>query len=185
MRIRIALGTAVAVIVVAVPSVLTSLITSDPALAQATRHEAVGSHQSADSQHAVRINDKLMSYSQARQVAQEVTYANAVEAAQQATFYKDLNSLRPSLSSRRSLPRRTPSRRRGCPPPSVRRAVRTTRMPDTSGSSSGTVSTAIRRPAARRRRCSWPGRRRTVKARPTHRESATATEICSVCRVSD
>jgi hypothetical protein len=91
MRIRIALGTAVAVIVVAVPAVLTSLITSDPALAQATRHEAVGSHQSADSQHAVRINDKLMSYSQARQVAQEVSYANAVEAAQQATFYKDLN----------------------------------------------------------------------------------------------
>src|SRR5580658_10009292 len=39
MRIRIALGTAVAVIVVAVPAVLTSLITSDPALAQATRHE--------------------------------------------------------------------------------------------------------------------------------------------------
>ena len=90
MRIRIALGTAVAVIVVAVPSVLTSLIISDPALAQATRHEAVGSHQSADPQHAVRINDKLMSYSQARQVAQEVTYANAVETAQRATFYNDL-----------------------------------------------------------------------------------------------
>ena len=90
MRIRIALGTAVAVIVVAVPSVLTSLITSDPALAQATRHEAVGSHQSADSQHAVRINDKLMSYSQARQVAQEISYASAVEAAQQATFYNEL-----------------------------------------------------------------------------------------------
>ena len=54
----------------------------DPAWAQATRHEAVGSHQGADLQHAVRINDKLMSYSQARKVAQEVTYANAVEAAQ-------------------------------------------------------------------------------------------------------
>jgi hypothetical protein len=91
MRIRIALGTAVAVIVVAVPSVLTSLITSDPALAQATRHDAVGSHQSADPQHAVRINDKLMSYAQAGQVAQEVTYANAVETAQQATFYNELS----------------------------------------------------------------------------------------------
>jgi hypothetical protein len=90
MRIRIALGTAVAVIVFAVPSALTSLISSDPASAQATRHEAVGSHQGADAQHAVRINDKLMSYSQARQVAQEVTYANAVEAAQRATFYNDL-----------------------------------------------------------------------------------------------
>src|SRR6202161_1730829 len=72
MRIRIALGTAVAVIVVAIPSVLTSLITSDPA-------------QGAYAQHAVRINDTLMSYSQARQVAQEITYASAVEAAQQAT----------------------------------------------------------------------------------------------------
>jgi hypothetical protein len=77
MRIRIALGTAVAVIVVAVPSVLTSLITSDPA-------------QGAYAQHAVRINDTLMSYSQARQVAQEITYASAVEAAQQATFYNEL-----------------------------------------------------------------------------------------------
>src|SRR5580704_13389310 len=78
MRIRIALGTAVAVIVVAVPSVFTSLIGSDPALAQTTRHEAVGSHQGADTEHAVRINDTLMSYSQARQIADEVTYANAV-----------------------------------------------------------------------------------------------------------
>ena len=90
MRIRIALGTAVAVIVVAVPSVFTSLISSDPALAQASRHEAVGTHQGADAQHAVRINDTLMSYSQARQIAQEVTYANAVEPAQRATFYNDL-----------------------------------------------------------------------------------------------
>ncbi len=31
-----------------------------------------------------------MSYSQARKVSQMVTYANAVEAAQQATFYNDL-----------------------------------------------------------------------------------------------
>jgi hypothetical protein len=91
MRIRIALGTAVAVIVVAVPAVLTSLITSDPALAQATRHEAVSTHQGADAQHAVRISDKLMSYSQARLVAKEVAYANAVQAAQEATFYNDLN----------------------------------------------------------------------------------------------
>ena len=90
MRIRIALGTAVAVIVVAVPSVFTSLINSDPALAQTTRHEAVGSNQDADAQHAVRINDKLMSYSQARQVAMEVTYTAAVEATQEATFYDDL-----------------------------------------------------------------------------------------------
>jgi hypothetical protein len=91
MRIRIALATAVAVNVVAVPAVLTSLFDSGPASAQAIRHKAVSSHQGADLQHAVRINDKLMSYSQARKVAQEVTYANAVEAAQQATFYNDLS----------------------------------------------------------------------------------------------
>jgi hypothetical protein len=104
MRIRIALGTAVAVIVVAVPSVLTSLISSDPASAQATRHEAVGSHQGADTQHAVRISDKLMSYSQARQVAQEVTYAAAVEAAQQATFYKDLTFFQAVAAQENTIP---------------------------------------------------------------------------------
>jgi hypothetical protein len=90
-RIRIALATAVAVNVVAVSTVLTSLFDSGPASAQATRHKAVSSHQGADLQHAVRIDDKLMSYSQARKVAQEVTYANAVEAAQRATFYNDLS----------------------------------------------------------------------------------------------
>ena len=47
MRIRIALATAVAVIVVAVPAGLVSLFSSDPALAQATRHQAVSSHQDA------------------------------------------------------------------------------------------------------------------------------------------
>ncbi len=80
MRIRIALATAVAVIVVAVPAVLMSLFSSDPAWAQATRHQAVSSH------HAVRINDKLMSYSQAQKVSKMVTYAKAVQAAQQAAF---------------------------------------------------------------------------------------------------
>ena len=87
-RIRIALATAVAVIVVVVPAVLMSLFSSDAAWAQATRHEAVSSHQGADMHHAVRINDKLMSYSQARKVAKMVTYSNAVKAAQQAAFFQ-------------------------------------------------------------------------------------------------
>ena len=86
-RIRIALKTAVAVTVVAVPAVLMSLFSSEPAWAQATRHEAVSSHQGADVHHAVRINDTLMSYSQARKVAQMVSYANAVQAAQKAAFF--------------------------------------------------------------------------------------------------
>jgi hypothetical protein len=89
-RIRIALATAVAVNVVAVPAVLTSLLSGSPASAQTTRHEAVSSHRGDDNQQEVRINDTLMSYSQARKVAQLVTYANAVEAAQTATFYNDL-----------------------------------------------------------------------------------------------
>jgi hypothetical protein len=104
MRIRIALGTAVAVIVVAVPSVFTSLIGSDPALAQATRHEEVASNQGADPQHAVRINDKLMSYSEAHQVALEVTYANAVEAAQEATFYNDLSWFQAVAAQENTIP---------------------------------------------------------------------------------
>jgi hypothetical protein len=89
-RIRIALTTAVVVIVVVVPAVLMSLFSGDSAWAHASRHKAVSSHQSADITQAVHINDKLMSYSQARKVAKMVTYANAVQAAQQATFFKDL-----------------------------------------------------------------------------------------------
>ena len=143
MRIRIALTTAVAVIVVAVPAVLMSLLSSDPAWAQATRHEAVGSHQGADAHHAVRINDTLMSYSQARKVAQ------MVRTPMQSRRPNRPPSTRTCLHSRPSRPRSTPSRRHGCRPPSAKRAARTTRMPDTSGSSSGTASTAIRPPAAR------------------------------------
>ncbi len=84
MRIRIALTTAVAVIVVVVPAVLMSLFSGGPAWAGVARHEAVSSHR------AVRINDKLMSYSQAHKVAQMVTYADAVHAAQLAAYFKDL-----------------------------------------------------------------------------------------------
>jgi hypothetical protein len=88
-RIRIALATAFAVIVVAVPAVLMSLFSSGPAWAQVTRHQAVTSVQGADLHHAVRINDKLMSYAQAQKVSKMVAYAKAVQAAQQATaFYK-------------------------------------------------------------------------------------------------
>jgi hypothetical protein len=103
-RIRIALATAVAVNVVAVPAVLISLITSDPASAQATRHEAVSSHQGSDTHQGVRINDKLMSYSQARKVAQIVTYANAVEVGQEATFYNDLTFYQAVAAQENTIP---------------------------------------------------------------------------------
>jgi hypothetical protein len=104
MRIRIALATAVAVNVVAVPAVLTSLCDGGPASAQATRQEAVSSYQGDDARQDVRINDKLMSYSQARKVAQEVTYANAVQAARQATFYKDLTWFQAVKAQENTIP---------------------------------------------------------------------------------
>ena len=65
-----------------------SLFSGDAAWAQATRHQAVSSHRGADVPHAVRINDTLMSYSQARKVAKMVTYSNAVRSAQQAAFFQ-------------------------------------------------------------------------------------------------
>jgi hypothetical protein len=102
-RIRIALTTVVAVIVVAVPAVLMSVLTSDPAWS-ATRHEAVTSHQGADTQHAVRIDDALMSYAQARKVAQMVTYADAVQAAQQATFLRDLAFFQAVATQEQTMP---------------------------------------------------------------------------------
>jgi hypothetical protein len=102
--IRTALATAVAVTVVTVPAAFMSLFSSDPAVAQATRHQAVGSHPGADTGAPERINDKLMSYSQARKVAQMVTYANAVQAAQQATFFKDLALNQAAAAHEHSIP---------------------------------------------------------------------------------
>ena len=105
MRIRIALTTAVAVIVVAVSAVLMSLLSSDTAWAQATRHQAGSSPQGADTHHAVRINDTLMSYSQARQVAEMVTYFDAVQAAQQTTaFFKALAFFQAVAAQENTMP---------------------------------------------------------------------------------
>ena len=104
MRNRIALATAVAVNVVAVPAVLIAPMSNDTAWAQASRHEAVSSHQAVDTHQGVRINDKLMSYSQARKVAQIVTYAGAVEAAQQATFYNDLSWFQAVAAQENTIP---------------------------------------------------------------------------------
>ncbi len=81
MRIRIALTTAVAVIVI--PSVLFTFFSSTPAAsARVTRHEAIGQHRAA------KIDMKLMSYAQAEKVAKLATYYNAVTASQVATYLK-------------------------------------------------------------------------------------------------
>ncbi len=83
MRIRIALGTAMAVIVL--PVLLFALFSStSAATARMTRHEAISQHRT------VKINDKLMSYAQAEKVAKLATFSNAVAAQQEATYLKDV-----------------------------------------------------------------------------------------------
>ena len=103
MRIRTALTTAMAVI--ATPAVLFTLFSSTPAAsARVTGHEAISSHRAADGRHGVHISDKLMSFSQARKIAQMATYANAVQAAQQATFFKDLAFFQAVAAQQQTIP---------------------------------------------------------------------------------
>jgi len=102
-RIRIALTTAVAVIVVAVPAVLVSVCTGGDAWAQATRHGVFTSHRGADAG-AVPIDDTLMSYAQAGKVAQMVSYAQTVQAAQRATFLEDLAFFQAVASQEQTMP---------------------------------------------------------------------------------
>jgi muramidase (phage lysozyme) len=78
-RIRIALGTAVAVI--AIPAIFFAFFSSNSAAsARLTRHEASSQHRT------VRINDTLMSYAQAEKASKLVAYANAVEAGQMQSY---------------------------------------------------------------------------------------------------
>jgi hypothetical protein len=86
-RIRIALGTAVAVI--AIPAIFFAFFSSSSAAtARVTRHEAIGHHRT------VKINDALMSYAQARKAAALVNYANAVEAGQVKTYLTEVAYLK-------------------------------------------------------------------------------------------
>jgi hypothetical protein len=80
-RIRIALGTAAAVI--ALPAMFFAVFTSSSAASgRSVRHEAV------DQQRGATINFNLMSYAQARNVAEMVTYADAVEKAEEEDFLR-------------------------------------------------------------------------------------------------
>ena len=81
MRTRIALTTAVAVILI--PVVLVTIFTSSPAAsARATaRHESSGNHRTTLG--AI----KLMSYAQAQKMAELATFYNAVTAREQAAYY--------------------------------------------------------------------------------------------------
>ena len=87
-RIRIALAATVAVI--AVPAIFFAFFSSTSAAsARLTRHETITQHRVP-----VRIDDRLMSYSQARKVATLVTYANAVELGQEETYLTEVAFLR-------------------------------------------------------------------------------------------
>ena len=90
-RIRIALGTAVAVI--AIPAIFFAFFTTNSAAsARLARHEAASQHRT------VRIDDTLMSYAQAENVSKmvaysnavEVAYANAVEASEVQTYLSEI-----------------------------------------------------------------------------------------------
>jgi hypothetical protein len=82
-RIRIALGTAAAVI--AVPAMSFAAFTgSSAASARVTRHEAISQH------HGVKLDFTLMSYSQAEYIGEMATYANAVEKGQEEAYLVQL-----------------------------------------------------------------------------------------------
>ena len=110
MRIRIALVTAIAVAAVAIPAVVTPLVHSDAASAQATRHEAASLHPGTDPHQGVRINDTLMSYSEARegradrdlcQRSRGGPRRNFYEA---VTFYKDLAFFQAVAAQQQTIP---------------------------------------------------------------------------------
>ncbi len=101
-RIRIALGTAVAVI--AIPAIFFAFSSSSPAAsARLSRQEASSQHQGAHMHHAVRINDTLMSYAQAQKAAAMVTYANAVKAAQVKTYLTEFAYLKAVAAQQQQL----------------------------------------------------------------------------------
>ena len=81
MRIRIALSTAIAVLVI--PSLLFTLFSSTPAAAARVRHEAGARHR------AVKIDSKLASYSQAVKAAQLANFYNAVTRAQEEDYLQE------------------------------------------------------------------------------------------------
>jgi hypothetical protein len=86
-RIRIALGTAVAVI--AIPAIFFAFFSSSSAAsARLSRHDAISPHRT------VKIDDTLMSYAQAVNASKEVAYANAVEAGQVRTYFAEINYLK-------------------------------------------------------------------------------------------
>jgi Transglycosylase-like domain len=86
-RIRIALGTAVAVI--ATPAIFFAFFSSSSAAsARLSHHGATSPHRT------VKIDDTLMSYAQAVTASKEVAYANTVEESQVRTYFAEINYLK-------------------------------------------------------------------------------------------
>ncbi len=92
MRIRIALGTAVAVI--CIPVVLFALFNGAPAASAHTRHKAATHHLSASSRRSKAPGMKLMSYAQAEKVAKLATFYNAVTAREEESYLAEVNYLK-------------------------------------------------------------------------------------------
>jgi hypothetical protein len=82
MRSRVAVATA-AIAVLVIPAILFSLFTVTPAASTRVRHEAGTRHRSA------RIDNRLMSYTQAVKVARLATFYNAVNAQEVKTFLQE------------------------------------------------------------------------------------------------
>ena len=84
MRTRIALSTALAVLVV-VPVLLFAFSSSTPAASARVRHEAGSTHRAA------RIDMKLMSYAEAEQVTKLADFYNAVTVQEEATYLEEIS----------------------------------------------------------------------------------------------
>jgi hypothetical protein len=93
-RIRIALTTAVAVFIALLSFIFALFSSTSAASTRASRHETVDLRHGAGVHQAVRIGDKLTSYTEARPAAQVATSADAVQAAREATFFEDLTYLK-------------------------------------------------------------------------------------------
>jgi hypothetical protein len=84
-RIRIALSTAIAVLVF--PSLLFMLFSSTPAGAARARHEAGARHR------AVKIDSKLASYSQAQKAAELANFYSAMTRQEEETYLEEYSYL--------------------------------------------------------------------------------------------
>jgi ribosomal protein L12E/L44/L45/RPP1/RPP2 len=96
MRSRVAVATA-AIAVLVIPAILFSLFTVTPAASTRVRHEAGTRHRSA------RIDNRLMSYTQAVEVARLATFYNAVNAQEVKTYLQEAAFLE-AVASANTMP---------------------------------------------------------------------------------